>query len=240
MKEIEKLCSQGYRVFSYDHTGCMESGGNGANGFSQSLHDLDDCLKALKADKNINTTDISVLGHSWGGFSTLNISALHPDIKKVVVFSGFVSVEKMIEQNFSGLLKGYRKYILQLEKETNPDYVNYDGTKTLQNCDTKALLIYSDNDPLVQKNVHYDALYNALKDNNNVEFMLVTNKGHNPNYTTKAVGLLNELSERTKKEAKDLKTEEQKEAFRNSFDWDKITEQDDAVWEKVFGFLEKK
>ena len=27
MKEIELLCRHGYLVFSYDHTGCMESGG---------------------------------------------------------------------------------------------------------------------------------------------------------------------------------------------------------------------
>ena len=51
MKEIEMLCRQGYKVFSYDHTGCMESQGENTNGFAQSLHDLDDCLTALKRTK---------------------------------------------------------------------------------------------------------------------------------------------------------------------------------------------
>ena len=116
MKEIEMLCRQGYKVFSYDHTGCMESEGENTNGFAQSLHDLDDCLTALKKDENVNTADISVIGHSWGGFSTMNIAALHPDITHIVVISGFVSVEEMVKQNFSGLLKGYRKCIF-LQKE---------------------------------------------------------------------------------------------------------------------------
>ena len=50
MKEIEMLCRHGYLVFAYDHTGCMESGGENPNGMAQSLCDLNDCLCTLKAD----------------------------------------------------------------------------------------------------------------------------------------------------------------------------------------------
>ena len=49
-REIEKLASRGYAVFSYDHTGCMESGGKHSNGFLTSLADLDSCLTAIKRD----------------------------------------------------------------------------------------------------------------------------------------------------------------------------------------------
>ena len=64
MKEIELLCRHGYLVFAYDHTGCMESGGEDIHGFSQSLRDLDDCLKALKASDRCKDLDFSVMGHS--------------------------------------------------------------------------------------------------------------------------------------------------------------------------------
>ncbi len=239
MKEIERLCSSGYRVFAYDHTGCMESGGEGARGFSQSLRDLDDCIKILKADEKINTSDLTVMGHSWGGFSTLNIPALHPDVKKIVVLCGFISVEKIIEQNFKGILKGYRKHIMALEGESNPEYVGYDATKTLKNAETSALLIYSDNDHLVHKNIHYNALATALSGKENVEMLLVSGKGHNPNYTDTAVTAIGILAQRTKSEAKKLKTPAEKEEFKNSFDWDTMTEQDDEVWEKITDFLKK-
>ena len=109
MKEIEMLCRHGYLVFSYDHTGCMESGGENPGGLSQSLRDLNDCLTALKKHPACADLLFSVMGHSWGGFSTLNIAALHPDITHIVVLSGFTSVERMLEQFFSGILKGYRK-----------------------------------------------------------------------------------------------------------------------------------
>ena len=40
MKEIEMLCRRGFLVYTYDHTGCMESGGDSPRGLSQSLRDL--------------------------------------------------------------------------------------------------------------------------------------------------------------------------------------------------------
>lgn len=241
MKEIEMLCRQGYKVFSYDHTGCMESEGENTNGFAQSLHDLDDCLTALKKDENVNTADISVIGHSWGGFSTMNIAALHPDITHIVVISGFVSVEEMVKQNFSGLLKGYRKCILGIEHKANPDYVHFNGVNTLSKTDAKVLLVYSSDDALVKKEIHFDALKNGLAGKENIEFLLVESKGHNPNYTQEAVKLLGEFADAESRAIENdaLQTAEQKENFKNSFDWDKITEQDQKVWEKIFETLNK-
>ena len=93
MREIETLAKAGFLVFSYDHTGCMTSGGESCNGFAQSLSDLDACMEALKGEKVLEGYSFSVIGHSWGGFSTMNIAALHPDITHVVSMSGFISVK---------------------------------------------------------------------------------------------------------------------------------------------------
>ena len=106
MKEIELLCKNGYRVFSYDHTGCMQSGGENPNGLAQSLCDLNDCITMLKAEGYTDGRDLSVMGHSWGAFSTLNISALHPDISHIVAIAGFVSVSDMVSTFFDGIMKG--------------------------------------------------------------------------------------------------------------------------------------
>ena len=107
MKEINMLCQRGFKVFAYDHTGCMESEGAGANGLAQSLCDLNDCITMLKKLPSLQNATISVMGHSWGAFSTLNISALHPDITHIVAMAGFVSVPEMINTFFTGLMKGY-------------------------------------------------------------------------------------------------------------------------------------
>lgn len=239
MKEIEQLCRHGFRVFAYDHTGCMASGGETPNGMAQSLHDLDDCIRTLKADPALSGLQLSVVGHSWGGFSTANIAAFHPGIRHVVTISGFVSVEMLVGSFFGGLLKPYRKAVLELERAANPGYFGCNAVQTLSQTDARVLLIYSEDDPLCRKDPHYDALYAALSGKPNVKLRLEKGKGHNPNYTCDAAGYLAEFSAAQRKAAKKCKTAEEKAAFVASFDWDRMTAQDEAVWAEIFACLDE-
>ena len=86
-----------------------------------------------------------------------------------------------------------------------------------------------------------DALKNGLAGKENIQFLLEDGKGHNPNYTKEAVKLLGEYAAAKKQAVKKklLQTQDQKENFKNSFDWDKITKQDEKVWKKIFEVLEK-
>ena len=241
MTEIETLCRHGFRVFAYDHTGCMESEGESTLGLAQSLCDLNDALNALKAAEAYRSLKFSVIGHSWGAFSTLNIAAFHPDVAHIVAISGFVSVEKMVEQNFSGLLKPFRAHILELERKTNPKFAEICATDTLKSTNAQILLIYSSNDKMVKKEIHFDALKNALGGRENVRFILADDKGHNPNYTTDAVRYLGEfsadLAARVRK--KKLVTDEQRSAFVASYDWRRMTMQDESIWQEIFNTLDK-
>ena len=239
MKEIELLCRHGYLVFAYDHTGCMESGGECTNGMAQSLSDLNDCITALRADERFSQYDISVIGHSWGGYSTLNISALHPDLSHVVVISGFVSVEELVKSYFSGILRPYRRPILELERKSNPHFSTFHAVNSLRDTQAKVLLIYSDNDKMC-KRVHYDILKQGLAGKENVSFLLVKGKGHNPNYTEDAVKYLAKYVKAMSRGMKEgsLKTPEERAAFVSSFDWDRMTAQDGAVWQEIFACLD--
>lgn len=242
MREIEMLCKRGYLVFAYDHSGCMESGGENSGGMARSLADLDDCLNALKTIEGLKEYRISVMGHSWGAFSTMNIMKYHPDIHSIVAISGFVSVEKLIEANFPGIMKAYRPLILDIEKKANPKYVACNAAETLGAVDVPVLLIYSENDKLCKKDIHYDALYDSLKEKGNVTFILEKDKGHNPNYTVDAVKYKDEefMPRHKKMLAKHLlDTEAQKTMFKRSFDWRRMTAQDESVWAKIFEHLEK-
>ncbi|MBQ7012141.1 MAG: alpha/beta hydrolase [Clostridia bacterium] len=239
MKEIERLCRHGFLVLAYDHTGCMESGGESPNGMAQSLSDLNDCINAVKSDARFEGMDISVIGHSWGGFSTMNISALHPEISHVVVLSGFVSVEELVKSYFGGIMKGYRRTIMALERSVNPRFVEFHGVQSLKNYSGKALLIYSENDKMCAK-VHYDILKAGLAGKENISFLLVKNKGHNPNYTEDAVAYLGEyVAAKTKlARKKHLESEEEKRAFVSSFDWNRMTAQDEDVWANILACLD--
>ena len=151
---------------------------------------------------------------------------------------GFVCVEDMIGTFFAGLMKGYRKPVLQLEKETNPVFVEYNAIISLSSSDVKALLIYSEDDQMCRR-IHYDKLKAELEGKDNIKLMLVTNKGHNPNYTEEAVKYLGEFGKARAKLARNKKaTAEDKAKFVASYDWNRMTVQDENVWKVIFDHLD--
>ena len=237
MREIERLCRAGFVVFSYDHTGCMESGGENPNGFGQSLCDLDDCFRALKQHPALDGKVFSVVGHSWGGFSSMNIAACHPDLTHVVAMSGFISVRAILHQFLPGLLKLFYPDLYRLEKASNPETVGACSIRTLRKSKIPTLLIYSDNDEMVTKRCHYDVLKDKLSGQENIHFLLVENRDHNPTYTREALDLKKVFLGDLRQCNENCATSEQKCRFMSRYDFLQMTEQDEAVWEVIIDHL---
>ena len=240
--EIEKLCRAGFAVLSYDHTGCADSEGKCIRGLSGSLADLDACIGSVKASEKYSDRELFVMGHSWGAFSTMNITAYHPEIRKIVAISGFISLKEMHGQILAGPLSLWRGDLFKLEQRENPDYADANALEALRNSRADILLIYSADDKTVSVKRHYKPLKEALSELENVEIILVDEaKDHNPNYTADAVRYKNEFFSimTEKKKRGELETDEQKSAFVNSFDWHKMTEQDEKVWQKIISHLNK-
>ncbi len=237
MKEIEMLARAGFRVFAYDHTGCMQSEGEHSYGLSQSLSDLDDVLRALKGDVTIPTDDISVVGHSWGGYATLNITAFHPEVKRIVVLAGFLSVEEMVKQSFPGPLCFYRRRMLEIEREANPAYADRSAIDALGATEARALLIHSRDDKTVSYRRHFCKMQRALAGRASITFLTVDKRGHNPNYTPDAVAYKETLYAGLK-QLPAIMTDDEKTAFRESFDWDRMTAQDEEIWGRIYAHLE--
>ena len=87
---------------------------------------------------------------------------------------------------------------------------------------------------------HYYTLRSGLEGKENIRFLLLKNKGHNPNYTEEAVKYLNEFGKaRSKLIRRKNATAEEKAAFVASYDWDRMTVQDEAVWAAVFEHLDE-
>ena len=93
---------------------------------------------------------------------------------------------------------------------------------------------------MTRKTPHFDTLQRELADRENIRLLLVEGKGHNPNYTSDAVQYLAEYTTKLAKldKKKLLETDAQKKAFLDSFDWHRMTEQDDAVWQEIFRTLD--
>ena len=241
MQEIHYLTEHGYTVFTYDHTGTRCSEGEHIGGFSQSLSDLDRALSFVHTIPEYADAEIVVIGHSWGGFSTMNIAALHPEVKKVVAIAGFISPKAIINQFLSGALSLYRKAVYKTEVDKFPDYCHFDGRVTLANTETRALIIHSRDDKTCLYKKHCAELEKALRGRDNVEFLTLDGKDHNPNYTVDAVQYKSKFFKdlKAKTKAGELDTDEKRAEFVKSYDWERMTRQDEGVWNKIVEFMEK-
>ena len=237
-REIELLAKAGYLVYSYDHTGCNKSEGEHIYGLSGSLSDLDDCISALINQRGFSESQISVVGHSWGGFSTLNILAFHPDLHSIVAMSGFVSIPTMLAQLVPF---PFTVGLFALEQSTNPDYAASDPISLLENTERPIMIIHSTDDKTVSYKKNFLLLSSALKHKSNAELLTVSGCGHNPTYTSEAFAYKERFFKDLKKQRsrKKLETKEQKAAFLSRYDFKKMTEQNSEVWDRILAFLNK-
>ena len=240
MREIERLARAGFLVYSYDHTGCTESEGEHIMGLSGSLADLDCCIEAM-ISKGFKAENISVVGHSWGAFSTLNILGFHKSLRSIVAISGFISLKEMLHQVIPGILAPFRPSLYKLEGEFNPDYYDRNAIDTLSETNAPAFIIHSTDDNSVSYKRHFDKMRLALADKKNITFLTFTGKLHNPNYTFDAVEykeqFFKEYTRRVKKQGID--DMEAHKAFLKSYDWQRMTAQDEEIWTKIIEFLSK-
>lgn len=238
-REIEMLCKNGYIVYSYDHTGCFESEGEETFGFAQSYLDLCDVLSSLKEHEKIKDMKLYVIGHSWGGFATMNCPNPH-NVDKVVAISGFISVEEIVNQYIPFFLKKHRRAVFNMETKDKGSLV--DGRRSLFLRKTKALYIHSRDDKIVSYKKHFlqlkKELASALPEQ--VQFLSLNKKNHNPTYTINALKAKSKMERELKSAHKKglLNTAEDCEKFKNTYDWYQITEQDQEVWDKILEFLD--
>ena len=240
-REIEALARTGYLVYSYDHTGCNKSQGEHIHGLSGSLSDLDDCINALTSQRGFREEQISIVGHSWGGFSSLNILSFHPCIHSIVAMSGFISIPIMQKQVIPFPISFYRKRLYGLEIATNPEYAERCAIDVLSKTDRPVLVIHSTDDATVSYKKNFLPLKSALEHKNNISFLTISGSGHNPHYTAEAFakkeGFFKDLKKARRRGV--LTDTESKKKFIDGYNWLEITEQNSLVWEKIFDFLIK-
>ena len=239
-KEIMYLAKNGYTVYSYDHTGCVESGGPGITGFGQGVCDLDHVINKLKQDTRLKGKDIKLIGHSWGGYAVMNVAMFHPEVTHIVSLAGFLSAKALSEQYMPNFVLKYSKEVMDRERQNNPKYADLDAIDSLKKTNAKLFYTQSKDDEKVKFELAEIPLEKALKNRDNTTFVIMNSRGHDPHHSDKAVAesakMDAELKKLTKK--KKLNTKSEQENFKKSWDWNLINEQDDVLWSKILTFLE--
>ena len=237
LKEIDCLARNGYTVYSYDHTGCVATGGTGILGFAQGINDLDHVLTALQNDPRFSSVPRKLIGHSWGGYASMNVSALHPEVTHVVSLAGFLSARSLVEQYIPKAFLKYSGEVMDRERQHNPAYADMDARESLQKSQTRLLHLQSRDDSKVKFELGTEPLSAALAERPHTEFLVVDHKNHDPQRTEAAAAANAAMLADLQKQKKHLKTPAQQQAFQAAYDWDQITQQDPIVWQKILTFL---
>lgn len=230
MTEIELLCQAGYRVLTYDYTGTFSSDGEDLGGFCQSISDADDALSYIK--KLFPQTPLYVMGHSWGGFTAGCMVNLHSDVEKAVLLAPPVSMSVMYHQLAPA--KMIAESLIEVEQEKYPDYWEQSILKDFsKESKTKVMIVQSTDDKMVnyEKNCY---LLQQQEQYNSVNFLIVENKDHNPNYTEEAVA----YKEAYLKKLREARNDAEIDKLQKTAQWRKMCQQDRAIMDQILNFLE--
>lgn len=96
------FADHGWRVFTYDCTGCGASEGSSMRGLPQSAVDLNAALTYIESqDWNL---PILLYGHSWGGYAATAVLNRRHNIAAVVSVSGFNNPSEMMAEGLRGMM----------------------------------------------------------------------------------------------------------------------------------------
>lgn len=233
--EIACFCNNGFTVLALDSKGCNFSGGKSIKGMYAGVETAVAAIDFARGDESLKNLTISLVGHSWGGYSVLCASA-ERKVDKVVAISApdtpvktiYEGASKVISKPFAAMLRPFW-YIINLLKFGAKG--NKNAAKCAVNNGTPTLLIHGDKDVIVSRNkaVYYRA------DGENITKYLACGKAHNPYNTVNAEKKLAELSSNLMRAGK--MSEDERKRYFDNFDFAAATEEDAEVMGKIISFL---
>ena len=228
--EIEMLCRHGYKVLTLDYSGCGESGGKYLGSLNSPTKDVMELLDYLKLEK-----PVVLVGHSLGGYTALNVINLRKSVQKAVILSGFLSIPSLA----TSLLKNkfVVSRILKYEEKVKPELFKIDNVEYLKNTSDDLFFIQSEDDGMVPYSIGLKVVEGI--DNQHIKTLKMNNRKHNPNYTESAVGYMNEVFGQYNYllKKKRIKTNQQKIEFFKDVSIDKMTEQDEELFDQIVDFI---
>ena len=183
--EINYFAQKGYLVLAYDNTGSCLSEGKKLYGFAQGVIDLKHALKFVESREDLKELPLLLAGHSWGGYSVCNVSAITPknNIKGIVAFSPFNSLNKLINDNAKQKAKIDLALLYPFFDIIN--FMRFGKAGILRSCDSidnssiPTLVMHGGNDLQVTLKNSPVGLKNRISNNPNARTVLYESKYHN-------------------------------------------------------------
>lgn len=230
MAEINELAKAGYRVLTLDYRGCDKSGGDYIKSLNKPTRDVMDLLDYLKLKEKI-----TLVGHSLGGYTALNVINLRKDINKAVILSGFIEISSLLMKFVPN--KFILNRVLHFEKKIEPKYYGIDNISYLKTTKDEILYIQSIDDQMVPYDIGLQVVESI--DNPNIKTIKETNKKHNPNYSESAIQYMDKVFgeyNRLLKEKK-IKTDSDRIEYFKDVSLSRLVKQDPVIIKAIVDFI---
>lgn len=232
IKEISLLVKEGYLVYAYDNTGCMESEGTSIISFDQTIKDQKAFFKFLEKDEEAKGLRRFSIGHSWGGFGAMMSCKPEYKIEKCVSMAGFCRTFDVLVSRYGKKCSSYIKASMKIAlKSLCGKDSNKFSIDEIFSSSAKVLYIYGEKDKLVSKEIGYDLLNEAFKNDHRIEFLEVKGVGHSVFRDPESESYVGSL---LKKGLGDVNSPE-----GLNMDLEKATKENETVWSMIFGFYSK-
>ncbi len=226
--EIAYLCNHGAAVLALDSTGCNLSQGKGIKGMYEGAKTVLAAIDYAKSDPQLKDLKITLIGHSWGGYSVL-CAAAQRRVEKVIAISAPVSPAKTLKGGAARVIgKPLAALLTPFWRVINFFKFGKRGNANAAKCaqaaadnGTQVVLIHGDKDEVVSSPnaVFYKAQGEKITKH------LAKGKAHNPYNTVAAEQKLKELTKMLASKA----SAEEKEKFFAEFDFRAATEEDEEI-----------
>lgn len=232
LKEISLLAKEGYLVYAYDNTGCMQSEGKGYIGLGQTNYDIEAFFHFLDMDPLAKGYKRFAVGHSWGGYSAFCSLKQAFKVSKIVSISGFISPKEEITSIVKICKRGFFRFIFKkaigfyFKKKGNSNAIDL-----IENTDSEVLYIQGTEDQMVPFKRNGLILKKHFEGLDRVKFLLVEGMKHQPQYTKESEDYLEQFTQDKKSSTK--------EGNSPHLNIEKATKMNPLVFASIIDFLNK-
>lgn len=232
LQEIEYLARNGYKVIGFDYYGVEYSDGKNLRGLGNSLACLDfvvfEVLNKLHIEEKV-----FVMGHSWGGFASLCIQKYHSKLAGVVTMAPFIKPSNLLKGFIKPILYPAIPFFLLKDYLCCGKYIFENGLDILKEGNVKTLVLHSKDDHMVK---YYNNTYllTEFVKRNDVSYIIMNGKKHNPNYSNEAIKYTKEVMEKLN----EIADANEKIEYRKNLDYQLMGKLDEEVMKKIVDFFD--
>ena len=231
LQDIEYLAKNGYKVIGFDYFGTEYSDGKNLRGLGNSLACLD--FVVFETLKKFKDYKVYVMGHSWGGFASLCIQKYQTRLAGVVTMAPFVKAPNLLLNMGPKYLYPALPFFMLKDCISCGAYSLDNGIRILKEGKVRTLVLHSRDDHMVNYYKNTFLLTEYVK-RNDVSFIILNGKRHNPNYSKEAIDYTVEVTEKLTS----LPNEEKLD-YRKSLDYQLMGKLDLEIMDKIIKFLDE-